>query len=217
MSLRAWRMASRSWSWESRFSSRTRLTLSWFHSRLDPSAKEDKALAFQAWASYQIREIEGWACAGDAGNVFFCHRLQRKPLVNDPGMHHGTCTTHVPWCMSESLTRGGGENVLGIPGVCATRNFAHVVRVPMLDQQTVMANILGLFHIGSIGGLVHQKKYLNVLINNCMSKNRYNYWYIVLAYKSQYHMSVFIEHCLLLSIILISCTLQTECPMPGGR
>ena len=33
------------------------------------------------------------------------HRLQRKPLVNDPGMHHGTCVTHVPWCMSGSLTR----------------------------------------------------------------------------------------------------------------
>ena len=33
------------------------------------------------------------------------HRLQRKPLVSDPGMHHGTCVMHVPWCMSGSLTR----------------------------------------------------------------------------------------------------------------
>ena len=24
------------------------------------------------------------------------HRLQRKLLVSDPGMHHGTCMTHVP-------------------------------------------------------------------------------------------------------------------------
>ena len=39
-----------------------------------------------------------------AGNVFH----KGKPLVSDPGMHHGT---HVPWCMSGSLTRGGGENV----------------------------------------------------------------------------------------------------------
>ena len=23
------------------------------------------------------------------------HRLQRKPLVSDPVMHHGTCVTHV--------------------------------------------------------------------------------------------------------------------------
>ena len=50
------------------------------------------------------------------------HRLQWKPLVNDPGMHHGTCITHVPWCMSGSLTRGGGENVPGIPGACATNS-----------------------------------------------------------------------------------------------
>ena len=34
------------------------------------------------------------------------HRIQRKPLVSDPGMHHGACVTHVPWCMSGSLTRG---------------------------------------------------------------------------------------------------------------
>ena len=35
-------------------------------------------------------------------------------------MHHGTCVTHVPWCMSESLIRGGGEKVPGIPGACAS-------------------------------------------------------------------------------------------------
>ena len=72
-----------------------------------------------AWASCQIRKIAGCACAGNAGNVFPRHRLQRKLLVSDPGMHHGTCVTHVPWCMSGSLTRGGGENVPGIPGACA--------------------------------------------------------------------------------------------------
>ena len=47
------------------------------------------------------------------------HKLQRKPLDSDPGMH--------PWCMTGSLTRGGGEN---IPGACATRNFAYLVRGP---------------------------------------------------------------------------------------
>ena len=56
------------------------------------------------------------------------HRLQRKPLVSDPGMHHGTCVTHVPWCMSGSLTRGGGKNIPGIPGACSTINFAYLVR-----------------------------------------------------------------------------------------
>ena len=26
------------------------------------------------------------------------------PRFSDPDMHHGTCVTHVPWCMSGSLT-----------------------------------------------------------------------------------------------------------------
>ena len=38
------------------------------------------------WASRRIRKIEACACAGDAGNVFH--------------------VTHVPWCMSGSLTSG---------------------------------------------------------------------------------------------------------------
>ena len=71
------------------------------------------------WASYQIRKIASCACAGNAGNVFPRGHLQRKPIVSDPGMHYGTCVTHVPWCMLGSLTRGGGENVPGIPGACA--------------------------------------------------------------------------------------------------
>ena len=71
------------------------------------------------WASYQIHKIAGCACAGNAGKVFPRRRFQRKPLVSDPGMHHGTCVTHVPWCMSGSLTCGDGENIPGIPGACA--------------------------------------------------------------------------------------------------
>ena len=71
------------------------------------------------WASYQIRKIAGCACAGNAGNVFPRRRIQRKTRVSDPGMHHGSCVTHVPWCMSGLLTRGGGKNVPGIPGACA--------------------------------------------------------------------------------------------------
>ena len=46
------------------------------------------------------------------------HRRQRKPQVSDPGMHHGTCVTHVPWCMPGSLIRDGRENVPGFPGEC---------------------------------------------------------------------------------------------------
>ena len=50
------------------------------------------------------------------------HQHQRKPLVSDHGMHHGT------WCMSGTLTRGGGENLPGIPGACATLDFTHLAR-----------------------------------------------------------------------------------------
>ena len=59
------------------------------------------------------------------------HRLQRKPLVSDPDMHHGTCVTHVPWCMSVSLNRSSRENVPGIPGACATRSFSYLARGPL--------------------------------------------------------------------------------------
>ena len=52
------------------------------------------------WASYQIHKIAGCPCAGNAGNVF------PPPRVNDPDMHHGTCVTHVSWCVSGSLTSG---------------------------------------------------------------------------------------------------------------
>ena len=58
------------------------------------------------------------------------HRLQTRPLISEPGMHHGTCVTHGPWCMSGSLTRGRGENVPGIPGTCANRNFTYPTRIP---------------------------------------------------------------------------------------
>ena len=68
---------------------------------------------------------------------FSRYRLQRKPLVSDPAMHHGMCATHVPWCMTGSLTRGGVENVPGIPGACTNRNITYLVRGPcfILTQQ----------------------------------------------------------------------------------
>ena len=45
------------------------------------------------WASCQICKIADCACAGNARNVI------------DPDIHHGTCVTHVPWCMPWSLNR----------------------------------------------------------------------------------------------------------------
>ena len=70
----------------------------------------------------------GFSMRRECRECFSRHRLQWKPLVSDPGMHHGACAMHVPWCMSGSLTRDGGENVPGIPVACATRNFTYLVR-----------------------------------------------------------------------------------------
>ena len=74
------------------------------------------------------------------------HRFQRKPLVSDPGMHHGTCVTHVPWCMSGSLSPGGGENVPGIPGACATRNFTYLVRGPWCRGRLIQVSVYFYHH-----------------------------------------------------------------------
>ena len=82
------------------------------------------------WASYQIRKIAGCACAGNTGNVFPRRQFQRKPLVSDPGMHHGTCVTHVPWCMSGSLTCGDGGKRSRHSRRMRTRNFAYLARGP---------------------------------------------------------------------------------------
>ena len=43
----------------------------------------------------------GFAHAPGMRGTFF-----PPPGVSDPDMHHGTCVTHVPWCMSGSLTSG---------------------------------------------------------------------------------------------------------------
>ena len=52
------------------------------------------------WAFCQIRKIAGVHAPGMPGT--FSSSLQ----VSDLDMHHGTCVTHVPWCMPGSLTSG---------------------------------------------------------------------------------------------------------------
>ena len=78
---------------------------------------------------------------------FPCHRIQRKPLVSDPDMHHGTCVKHVPWCMSGFLTHGGMENVSDIPGACTTRNYLYVVRGPCPDEKKAYSVIQYVIHL----------------------------------------------------------------------
>ena len=83
-----------------------------------------------------------WACAPGTPETFSPPRLQRTPLVSDPDMHHGTYVTHMPWCMSGSLNRDGGENVHGFPGACATRNFTYLARGPWWEL-TLFTEVVG--------------------------------------------------------------------------
>ena len=52
------------------------------------------------------------------------------PRVNDPGMHHGTCVTHVLWCIPGSLAGAflWIQWKWKVLGACATRNFTYLVR-----------------------------------------------------------------------------------------
>ena len=79
------------------------------------------------------------------------HRLQRKSLVTDPGMPHGTCVMHVLWCMSGSLARDGGRNVHGIPGACTTRNYTYLVRDPW-NIRTLVVRVTALVVTGDFEG-----------------------------------------------------------------
>ena len=78
------------------------------------------------WASCHIRKIEVAHEPGIPGTFF------PPPRVSVPDMHHGTCVTHVPWCMPGSLTGGflwspwRGKRSRH-PRSCATRNFTHLV------------------------------------------------------------------------------------------
>ena len=55
-----------------------------------------------------------FCCSGDfvVTNIWVGHApgmpgtFSPPPRVSDPDMHHGTCVTHVPWCMPGSLTSG---------------------------------------------------------------------------------------------------------------
>ena len=63
----------------------------------------------------------------------FSPPLTSKKTASSRSRHVSTCVTHVSRCMSGSLTRGGRENVPGIPGACATRNFTHLASGPWND------------------------------------------------------------------------------------
>ena len=84
--------------------------------------------------------------------------FQRKPLVSNPTRAIPACitarATHVPWCMPGSLTCGGGENVPGIPGACATYDLTYLARGPcknvlLISHDPVWRNPIPCYDVGS--------------------------------------------------------------------
>ena len=94
---------------------------SWYHFCLVRTTKN------QAWLSPHVEE--DFTLANSPTDVIYLYELPHGPLaryvklrvvdapgmpgtfflpprVSDPDMHHGTCVTHVPWCMLGSLTGG---------------------------------------------------------------------------------------------------------------
>ena len=59
--------------------------------------------------------------------------------LSDPDMHHGTCVTHVPWCLPGSLTIGflwsrWRGNRSRHSDACATRNSTYLIRGPCIER-----------------------------------------------------------------------------------
>ena len=72
------------------------------------------------------------------------------PLISDPNMHHGTCETHVPWCMPGSLTSGflwsrwRGKRSRHSRRM-RTRNFAYLARGPWMPFSRYTGPLCGEF------------------------------------------------------------------------
>ena len=127
-----------------------RQTTSQYMSQCWPSSMSPYGIAWLQWVNVSHVHDNYWKTSYQICKCQECrerfprNQLQRELLVSDPGIHHGTCVTHVPWCMSGSLTRSGGENVPGIPGACATRNFANLVRGPCIHSVSIICFVIWL-------------------------------------------------------------------------
>ena len=88
--------------------------------------------------AYQIRKIACCACAGNAGNVLPATDFKvEEAAISDPGMHHGTCVTHVVMHVGIANPRWQ-RSVSGIPGAWATCNFTYLARGPCTSFNTSM-------------------------------------------------------------------------------
>ena len=82
---------------------------------------------------------------------FPLHRLQRKPLVSDPGMHHGTCVTHVGWRL--------GMMLLGV--------HCHFNTLTKLQQKATFIKVQGIF----AGKCSQRPSGLYLVITSCFSES----------------------------------------------
>ena len=95
---------------------------------------------FTFWSKHQVKTLSDVLSNGPLTR-FVKLRVTHAPgmpgtfspptRVSDPGIHHGTCR-HA--CRDRKLAVsyevGGGENVSGISGGCATHSFTYLVRGP---------------------------------------------------------------------------------------
>ena len=91
-----------------------------------------------------------------------------SPRVTDPDMHHGTCVTHVPWCMRGLLTscfrwsRWREKAFQAFPAHAhPVRNFTYLVRGPCL--QVLYGFVSSTFHFQVTSGIRikwYQKRWL---------------------------------------------------------
>ena len=92
---------------------------------------DQRKTQLHAWASYQVRKIAGCAWAGNAGNVFPATDFKWNGYLAIPACIRARASRTCRDACRESLTWSGGGNVSGIPGACATCNFAQPVRGPL--------------------------------------------------------------------------------------
>ena len=92
----------------------------------------------KTWVSYQIRKIADCACTGNAGNVFSATDSKGNRQLAIPA--HITAHASRTWCMSGSLTPGGGENVSGISGVCTTHKYTYLASGPYVAKNKTQLN-----------------------------------------------------------------------------
>ena len=82
------------------------------------------------------RYVKSWVAHAPGMQGTFSPPPTSKQTASYRSRHASRHVRHVPWCMSGWLTRGqgGGENVSGIPGACATHNFKYLARGPWNKQ-----------------------------------------------------------------------------------